>query len=211
MKIEHGSRMIVEFSNKERMNCRYVGQSEDEFVLLKVPMVPGIRERMAQGTFLQFRYLHDGKLIGFGADVLRFQASPTPLVFLSYPKEFSEHNLRQEGRVECRFPTTVAAGGETYTGYIVDISPSGCRFKFNADTNVTLNEDAVVSGSYTTMEGKTTYKFKGEVKASDIKSPSKWLGIMFEKGVALPEGVQAYFDKMADVKKAAEAPSTMKS
>lgn len=208
MELAVGSRMIAEFSTKERMNCQFVGASPNEFVVLKVPMVPGIRERFAEGVFIQFRYLNDGKIIGFGADILKYQASPASLVFLSYPTEFSEYNLRNEGRVECLFPTTIAVSGTTCQGNIVDINTNGCRFVFQGGVAPKMEENASVSGSFATMEGDKKYEFKGVVAASKLKGDDKWLGIKFEGEVQLPEGVQAYlkkFEEMRDIEAVSKA------
>ena len=163
MDIETGARMIVEFSGKKRMNCSYVGQVQDEFVLLQVPMSPGIRNRLRPGTYLQFRFLRNGRIIGFGAEILSYQASPASLVFISYPSEFSQYNLRQEDRVQCRFPATLSVMGHPHSGSIVDISPNGCRFVFDGIPTPATEEKMPVSGYFSTMEGRKTYDFKGTV------------------------------------------------
>ena len=197
MEIETGSRMIVEFSGKKRMNCTYVGQIVDEFLLLQVPMAPGIRDRLRPGTFLQFRFLRQGKIIGFGADIMSYQASPASLVFISYPSEFSEYNLRQEGRVECRFPATLSIMGRPHAGVIMDISPSGCRFVFD-ETPMPKTEDKMpVSGYFTTMESSQSYDFKGDIVMRRVRGVNKGLGIKFSGSVSLPDGIKNVFQDLA--------------
>lgn len=201
MEIETGSRMIVEFTGKKRMNCTYVGQIQDEFLLLQVPMSPGIRDRLRPGTFLQFRFLRDGKIIGFGADIMSYQASPASLVFISYPSDFSEFNLRQEGRVECRFPATLSIIGRPHTGIIVDISPSGCRFVFDETPMPKTEEKMPVSGYFSTMEGGHSYDFKGDIVMRRVRGVNKGLGIKFSGSVELPDKVKGIFQDLAEMQK----------
>lgn len=204
MEIETGARMIMEFSGKQRMNCSYVGQVQDEFLLLQVPMSPGIRNRLLPGTYLQFRFLRNGRIIGFGAEILSYQASPASLTFISYPTDFSEYNLRQEDRVECRFPATLSVEGKPYSGKIVDISPNGCRFVFDAEVIPQTEDKMDVSGYFSTMEGKATYEFKGRVMMRRSNGNNKGFGIRFAETIDLPEGLKEYFQGMADMRDEAE-------
>jgi len=200
MDIHIGARMIVEFSNKERMNCRFIGLDKDEFLVLKVPMVPGIRERMGEGAFHQFRYLKDGKIIGFSAEVLRYQASPASLAFISYPTEFTEYNLRHQGRVECRFPTELAVNETMCSGFIVDISSGGCKFLFEGNVGLKIEDKSSVAGTFVTMEGDKKYSFSGTVTALQSVGDERGLGIKFESDVDLPEGVQDRLKQIEDMR-----------
>jgi len=191
MDIEIGSRVIIEFAGKERMNCQFIGLDEDQFVVLKVPMTPGIRERMAAGQVFQFRYLEDGKIIGFVAETLRYQASPASLLFISYPTTFSAYNLRSEGRVECHFPTQLTIGKDIFPGNIVDMNSHGCRFVFEKGLEPTVAKEAPVSGTYTTMESGKEYSFKGMVTVQQSLVGEKSLGIRFEGEAELPGGIRA--------------------
>lgn len=200
MQIDIGSRVIVEFSRQERLTSQFVGASRDEFVLLKVPMTAGIRDRLAEGAYLQFRYLQGGKIIGFGAEVLRYQAAPVSLAFLSYPTEFSEYNLRREGRVECLFPTEIAVAGTTCDGRIVDISASGCQFIFDDGAVPNIEDKDSIAGSFTTMEGSRKYAFKGVVMARQVRGTMNSLGIKFDEEIEVPEIVQERLRQIESVK-----------
>jgi len=207
MDIEIGARVIVEFSNKERLTCYFVGLSKDEFVLLKVPMTAGIRDRLNEGAFLQFRYLKDGKIISFGADILRFQATPVSLAFVSYPTEFNEYNLRNEGRVECHLPTEVAVDGTSYPGHIVDISPGGCKFAFSGGIAPKVEDESSVAGTFSTMEASKKYAFKGVVTVTEKNGTGSSLGIKFEGDIDLPEGIKDRLKQIEDMKEVEKATS----
>nr|WP_321257813.1 flagellar brake protein [uncultured Pseudodesulfovibrio sp.] len=196
MHIESGSRIIVEYADKERMNCRYVGQSKGEFLLLKVPITPGIRERLVKGTHLQVRYLGAGRIVGFSVDVISYQAAPVSLVFLTYPTEFVEHNLRQEDRMTCHFPATVSVNEDVYSGHISDISPGGCCFVLADVSLLKLETKTPVAGTFQTMEGQKPYSFTGEFMTRCEAGPHQGLGIRFQGDVVLPEGVSTFFSEM---------------
>lgn len=205
MDIDIGARVIIEFSNKERLTGSFVGLSQDEFVVLKVPMTAGIRERLSEGAYLQFRYLKDGKILSFGADIMRFQAAPVALVFTSFPTEFSEYNLRNEGRVECHLPTTLAMGGVTYPGFIVDISPGGCKFVFDGGIFPKVEGKESVSGTFATMECSREYAFNGVVTALENNGGAGTLGIKFEGDIELPEGIRERLKQIEEMKGLQEA------
>lgn len=187
MDIRLGCKMIIEFSKQERMPCRFVGMSVDEFLLLKVPLSPGIRDRIVEGMMLQFRYLNDGNIISFKADVLRYQASPTSLVFISYPPTTQAHNLRREKRYQCNMPTTLSVGKRSASGRIVDINYSGCRFVGDENESLPIKAGKAVKGAYETLEGAKAYEFSGVVKLAEIDHSRQVLGIKFDSEIELPE------------------------
>lgn len=199
MDIDLGCRMIVEFPNKERMNCQFVGMAVDEFLLLKVPLTPGIRDRMGKGVNLQFRYLSHGKIVSFRADVLLFQATPASLVFVSYPFDTIDYNLRKEGRIECNFPTELSVGQKTATGRITNINPSGCKFVFDKGSEVPTRAGAPVSGHFVTMEGERKYDFQGEIMTVKSVSNRRSLGIRFDSEIALPEKLQEILNQSREL------------
>lgn len=187
MDIRLGCRMIIEFSRQERMNCRFVGMSHNEFLLLRVPLNPGIRERIAEGMVLQFRYLNGGRIMSFQADVLRYQASPSSVVFISYPQTVHEHNLRKEKRFECDMPTELKAGSKTVSGHIKDINHSGCKFVSKKGEELSVELETSVSGSYETLEGAKCYNFSGVVKLVERENGHQMLGIKFDSDVVFPD------------------------
>lgn len=205
MDIDIGARVIIEFSNKQRLTAHFAGLSRDEFVLLRVPMTAGIREQLDEGVYLQFRYLKDGKIISFGAEILRFQASPSSVVFISYPIEFSEYNLRREGRVECRFPAVIAVSKTSYTGHFVDISAKGGKFIFEGEGAPEVKEKTSVSGTFTTMEVNREYTFTGVIMEREPEGTERVVGIKFEEEIELPEGVRERLKQIEDVAQAMEA------
>jgi len=140
-----------------------------------------------------------GKIIGFSVKVLHYQATPVSLVFLSYPIELIEHNLRKEGRLDCRLPATISIDEEVYGGYISDISPGGCCFVLDDVSILDMKDKSIVTGTFKTMEGQKSYTFTGEFVTRCVSGSNQGLGIRFKGDVALPDGVLDFFSEMADV------------
>lgn len=198
MDIQPGTRMIVEFPNKDRLNFRYVGESEDEFIILKMPVNASQDERMAEGGRLRLHYFMDGKMVGFESTVLSCQATPVPLVFLSFPHDFMELPLGSEARVACWFPATVAVGRTSISGHIVDMSPEGCRFIVGKGGVADLGENTRLSGTFRTMQGQKEYDFRGRVTRLRVTGLDKGLYIAFEGNVELPQGIMTNLAALLD-------------
>ncbi|SKA77727.1 PilZ domain-containing protein [Paucidesulfovibrio gracilis DSM 16080] len=136
MDISIGGSVLMESSGAlDRIKCHMVGYVKDEYVLLRVPLVPGIRSRVPEGASLTFRYLRHGKLVSFRSVVKNYIATPYSLLFVTYPNRLDFHELRNEKRYTCNFPALIQAFSQEYSGLLLDLSPGGCRFFFD-DKNV---------------------------------------------------------------------------
>jgi len=54
------------------------------------------------------RYLSDGVLVGFWAQVAKITHDPFPMLIVEYPEQFEEVTVRQWERLACNIPATVA-------------------------------------------------------------------------------------------------------
>jgi hypothetical protein len=73
------------------------------------------------------RYIYSGRVFGFETALLGAILDPLGLIFLGYPKQVSEHNLRAAPRLECHLPAKASLNDIELGGAIQDISPTGCR------------------------------------------------------------------------------------
>jgi c-di-GMP-binding flagellar brake protein YcgR len=125
--------MILEFPmDGERMNCRFIGLMPDEYVVVRVPLMPGIRSRLEKDSPVELRFLEQGSLVGFKTEVILYQPTPFSLIFVRYPQLLERHELRSEKRMECRLATVLSKGESSWDGVTVDISKGGCNFIFDA-------------------------------------------------------------------------------
>ncbi|MGE4293795.1 MAG: PilZ domain-containing protein [Desulfovibrio sp.] len=132
MDVTIGTGVMMESSGAlDRIKCHMVGYLKDEFVVLKLPLVPGIRSRVPEGAMLTFRYLQRGRLVSFRSVVKYYTATPYSLLFVTYPKRFEQHDLRREQRFTCNFPAVLNFIDREYKGLLLDLSTGGCRFFFD--------------------------------------------------------------------------------
>lgn len=63
---------------------------------------------------------------------------PMQLSVFTYPKEIQTINMRSEDRVPCFVPSSITIDGQSYRGYISNISASGCLFILDPPVDKTL-------------------------------------------------------------------------
>ncbi|WP_147821075.1 flagellar brake protein [Salidesulfovibrio onnuriiensis] len=198
LKTELYSKMILEFPPvRERMSCRFIGVMPDEFVAVRVPLVPGIKERLQEGAIVDFRYLHEGNLMGFRTEVLYYQATPYSIVFVRYPDAIEKHELRKEKRVRCRLRTTVTKKELSWKGVTVDISGSGCHFLVDASAQEApaVRVGDFVSGIFHTICAMEL-SFKAKVVSAGQEDSRFSLGLVFEGNEEFPPG--EFFDSLKE-------------
>lgn len=201
MKIEIASEMLLEFSGDLRYKCRFVGLIRDECVIVRIPVVPGIRDRVEPGRVLTFRYLHQGNIVSFSAVSRLYKATPYSLLFVAYPDDIEKYNLRHDRRIECRMQAKVTKSETTFRGLVVDMSESGCGFLMDAneDAGGFINVDDFVSGEFTTIDGKTPYSFKAKVARKSTKGRELHLGLVFNgDGNGLSSDIVRYLQEVRD-------------
>ncbi len=194
------SRMILEFPPaRERMNCRFIGLMPDEFVAVRVPLAPGVRERFGEGAVIDFRYLHEGSLMGFRTEVILYQATPFSIAFVRYPDRIERHDLRKEKRLRCRFATTVTKNEDAWKGVTVDISEGGCRFLLDASVEEApeVAEGDFVSGSIMPIGAEKPFPFKARVAGNGVENGRYFLGLVFQDSGSVPP--RAIYDSLKQI------------
>ena len=103
------------------------GMISDEYLMIRVPAIPGILSRLNENDLIVVRYVYAGNVYGFNSTISNYIQKPALIVFLPYPAAVEIVNLRKAQRVECLFPATVKTDKGDYKAVIVDISQGGCR------------------------------------------------------------------------------------
>jgi c-di-GMP-binding flagellar brake protein YcgR len=132
-----GTNMQFQFGRRKqalKVSGMLIGIVPDEFLIIRVPAIPGILSRLETGSPILGRYVYAGNVYGFRSTMLTFIHKPTFLIFLSYPAAVETVNLRKTQRIECRFPASVKTDrGDEYKSAVVDISLGGCRISVDND------------------------------------------------------------------------------
>ncbi|GAB7080257.1 flagellar brake protein [Megalodesulfovibrio paquesii] len=124
-----GQELIMQFAgDPNRFRSQYFGCKQDAFIIVQMPGVPGIREKVVAGTGLVVRYMSRGKIYGFMCHPLTHALRPCPMIFLSYPHSVETVNLRKTERVDVYLDAQVVAEQHTLSGLIVDLSEGGCGY-----------------------------------------------------------------------------------
>lgn len=119
---------------KVRFRSRYLGMKPGEFLILQMPAVPSIRERLASRCSLVVRFMSSGTVFGFEAAVISHTMRPVPLFFLTFPETIESLNLRQAERVDTFIEAEGVMGEHVIKGAILDISAGGCRMTVDRST-----------------------------------------------------------------------------
>ena len=104
-----------------------LGIMPNEYLMIRVPPIPGILSRLNENDLIVVRYVYAGNVYGFNSAILNYVQKPALIVFLTYPIVVETVNLRKTQRVECLLPATVKTDRGDYKAVIVDISQGGCR------------------------------------------------------------------------------------
>ncbi|TVM17347.1 hypothetical protein DPQ33_09190 [Oceanidesulfovibrio indonesiensis] len=137
MDLPIGHEMLVQFEGeKARFKSAYYGQKPEEFLIIQMPGIPGIREKLLNGSGLVIRYFVSGRVYGFKAHSMGHVVRPCPLIFLSYPHSVESLNLRQNERVNTFLDAQGTIDDVTMQGVILDLSAGGCMLMVNRSTGV---------------------------------------------------------------------------
>ena len=129
--LDIGTRMAVTIgaqkSDEGRIAADLVGMVHFEYLILRLPWVPGLRSRLVGGSQATVRFVNNGELCGFQSLILTHIAKPSLLLFLEYPEVVEKLALRQHKRVQCALPVQLHSRRGDAHGVIADLSMGGCR------------------------------------------------------------------------------------
>lgn len=126
-----GIEVQIEFAGiEDRYKSRVVGFESGRFLILKTPAgLSGADERgfLAAGAELVARYLLGGTVWGFRTRILRQVNDDLGLLFVEYPEQMENYDLRHAKRVETRIPCKLRQGETEVDGLVLDLSETGAR------------------------------------------------------------------------------------
>jgi hypothetical protein len=131
LNIEPNSRLYVRFNllshSSQPMQGEFLGMSHYEFILLRLPSVPGLRDRLIPKTMLEIRFLLEGAVHTFSADLISYSVKPALILYATYPDRLSIMKTRQHHRLTCALPVSLTTSRGDAVGIICDLSLGGCR------------------------------------------------------------------------------------
>lgn len=206
MELPIGHEMLVQFEGeKARFKSTYYGQKPEEFLIIQMPGIPGIREKLLNGGRLVIRYLVGGRVYGFKAHSQGHVVRPCPLIFLSYPQSVESLNLRKSERVNTFLDAKGSIDGVIMDGVILDLSAGGCMLLVHRTTGIawpSLDPGQIVHLEFSLGKDQEPTTILSQV-ISMRKDPERIrLGIKFildaEKDKATIKALTTYIDNISD-------------
>ncbi len=159
--INIGSKVLMRFgltagssqeSSSGEIQAELVGLSHYEYLILRLPPMPGLLSKLAMGISIKVRFIHEGTACLFAAEVLAYVTKPALLVFISYPQSLEALPLRQHRRITCAIPALIRSRVGDLKGIICDLSNGGCRLVLDMRGQSTarqlqVGENAVLQAS----------------------------------------------------------------
>lgn len=170
----------------ERCPVKLIGVA-DGLSLIVMAGTSGDHRGFVLGEQNVARCLSGTSVYGFTTEVIKIAIDPYPYLHLSYPKEVQRVGVRQSERVSVSIPVAVrSAAGETHTGTMIDLSPTGAQLVTGYGTGtagerMTLTFDAVFAGVTNKIECAALIKSTREqAHKSGAGEKLRSYGVQFE-------------------------------
>ena len=159
------------------------GMISDEYLMIRVPAIPGILSRLNEDDLIVVRYVYAGNVYGFNSTIVNYIQKPALIVFLTYPATVETVNLRKAQRVECLLPATVKTERGDYKAVIVDISQGGCRVCLDpgASESVSFDIDQTIWLSFHLAGIAEEQVINGKIRVLKKDSQLSEMGIQFDQ------------------------------
>ncbi len=105
----------------------FLGTSHYEFMILRLPSVPGLLNKLLPQTRVEIRYMQEGAVHTFTTELISYTVKPSLLLFTTYPDRMSIMDTRKHHRVMCALPILLHSSKGDGEGLISDLSLGGCR------------------------------------------------------------------------------------
>lgn len=184
-----GSEVLLEIEAlKLRIKCMLVGFETGQYIIIRLSskdLIGNFRSEQVKSGNLLVRYLYQGAVYGFRAEVLNIVSTPAKIFFLSYPSKIEEYVTRDRDRFDCVLPAGTMLDNDIIDMVIIDISNEGCQcvIKTSAGKNALYNQMQVnkmldIRVQFPGKEG--TYRLPGRIRNLSKGQDRITLGIKFE-------------------------------
>src|SRR5208283_1999757 len=173
------------------------GMISDEYLMIRVPAIPGILSRLNEGDPIVVRYVYAGNVYGFNSTILNYVQKPALIVFLAYPAAVETVNLRKAQRVECLFTATVNTDRGDYKAVIVDINEGGCRvcLDHGASESSSFDIDQTIGLSFHLAGVVEEQVINGKIRVLKKDAQLSEMGIQFDQeNEAVLNNVKQYIE-----------------
>lgn len=197
--IRSGANLSIEIEGiTTKFTSTLIGYTENEYLVIKMPKYGNmslIRAKLLKGNRIVVRFIEEGTIYGFEAEILGAMNDPVKLIIVSYPKIVSQYELRGKKRYECIIPGMLHQEGNQYAAVMTDVSEQGC--------SITIKVRDIRSMPALSIGDQVTFHFmipgsenklflSGEVKNLNQGHARTILGIIF---LNVTEDLKAVLDR----------------
>lgn len=156
-----------------RLKLTLIGYELGKYIVLKYPQnarTSDYKDVFIEGNVMIVRYLMEGnkgECFAFRASIKSISLNPEKLLFLEYPKEIENRQLRTQQRTRIHIPSAImldVTGGDSGTridGMIIDISTKGCGFTFRSKSeNIKVNKREILVCIQSPIDGEIKVQAK---------------------------------------------------
>ena len=200
---EVGTVMLTTFAKSSSpLKALFVGMEPGGYMILRYPAGAPVNDYFYEGARLVIKFVHGGKVYGFQAAVKGYIFKPgLILCVISYPDAVETIPLRKEERIEFFAPAELEAGMEKVDGFILDISPGGCRFAFQTQNEAPpfdLEKIKQASISFQMVGREGVCSFLCHIKKATVEASCVSLVLQFEKmDEDVVEGIRQYVTRVS--------------
>ncbi len=202
LQIEMNSRIHVRVnptqSNTRSMPGEFLGISHYDFLIIRLPSTPGLRNQLLPRTVIEIRYLLEGAVNTFNTEIIGHTLKPALLVFTTYPDRLSILEMRNHRRVSCGLNVLVNTPHGDGSGIIADLSMGGCRISLDLTGQSNLRSlavgETIVLQVVLSSEGTLT-SGTGIVKSVELSGGKLNAGVSFVHSIReFSEALGKYLD-----------------
>ena len=203
MNAEIGTIVLVNFARSSNaIKGVYVGMEPGAYIIIRFPSGAGVHDYLYEGSEAVIKYISFGKVFGFRTEVMGYMYKKgLILCVLAFPKEIETHKLRREQRVDFLVPAQLTVAGNVLDGFVVDISPGGCRFSLdespdNLPFDFSVITEVTLSFHFVGLEGIQTFVCQVKNVVQD-KKPI-YLGLEFNQAdSSITQGIREYIQQVS--------------
>ncbi|TYK66534.1 flagellar brake domain-containing protein [Colwellia echini] len=199
--LQPGKNLDLQISNplSVRLKVPLIGFELGNYIILKYPKVANkleYKDVLVEGNVVIVRYLMEGnkgECFAFRSTIKNITQYPEKFIFLEYPKNIENRQLRLQQRASIHLPATIMMEDSTskkstqITGVIGDISAKGCGFSFKTESlNAKVNKRDIFVCLQSPADGEV--KIPARVCNSRNENGTVSVGIQFiDEGTIVPK------------------------
>ncbi|MDR2489652.1 MAG: flagellar brake protein [Desulfovibrio sp.] len=185
--LELNTRVFVRLNPLSRRSVplqgEFLGISHYDFLILRLPSVPGLVKKLLPHTRVEIRYLMEGAVNTFTTEIITHSFKPTLLLYTTYPDRMNILETRRDQRVSCALPITLISPQGNAVGVIWDLSMGGCRIavelKGQSNVRQLAANDTIVLQAALSADGQPVRGI-GIIRSVAIAGSRMSLGLSFD-------------------------------